>query len=262
MTGPTPVVLLIADISGYTDFVRLHRVSLSHATETVTRLLRTLVRRSRPPLRVAELEGDAVFFYAPAWDGDLARAAAAVKRQIPELFRAFGKEVEALARVRSCPCDACCQAERLELKQVVHAGTVELERIGRFEKLFGLDVILVHRMLKNSVPARRYLMMTEEAYAAFGEFFGRRWEERSETFEGIGEVPTRVFYPEEIDAIPTDGSYDRSREHGRLGATAWKLLMQLRTLLRLYRTGDRKGRAVGRGASPGVPTAGGAAGGG
>lgn len=38
------------------------------------------------------------------------------------------------------------------------------QRIGRTEKLVGVDVIAVHRMLKNDVPASEYLLMSEPLY--------------------------------------------------------------------------------------------------
>ena len=62
--GTTQGILLVSDISGYTDFVRQHTRSASHARQITVRLLRAIVSASSPPLSVAELEGDAVFFYA------------------------------------------------------------------------------------------------------------------------------------------------------------------------------------------------------
>ena len=48
---------------------------------------------------------------------------------------------EALQQVKACVCEACTNVGQLRLKQVVHYGEVAVEKIDRFEKLFGLDVI-------------------------------------------------------------------------------------------------------------------------
>ena len=55
--------LLLADISGYTSFVT--QTELEHAEEILTSLIEEIVGQTRAPLKVLELEGDAVFSYAP-----------------------------------------------------------------------------------------------------------------------------------------------------------------------------------------------------
>ncbi len=193
-TSPN-TILLIADISGYTRFMKQHAIAISHAKQIIVRLLTVLMKTAQPPLKVVELEGDAVFFYAPSNGSALEVVAQKVKNQLLEFFAAFRKELHAIDSLRTCACDACTHIHDLQLKQVVHAGVVEVDRIGRFEKLFGLDVILVHRMLKNSVQANEYVMMSEPAYTRVGDFFGLTPQRSKEIFEGVGEVETLVFYP-------------------------------------------------------------------
>jgi hypothetical protein len=53
---------LIADITGYTTY--LSESELEHARQTLTDLLELVVEQTRPPLIVAQLEGDAVLSYA------------------------------------------------------------------------------------------------------------------------------------------------------------------------------------------------------
>ncbi len=104
-------ILLVSDISGYTDFVRQHTRSASHARQITVRLLKTIVSAASPPLSVAELEGDAVFFYALGSEEELPRLAKQVKGQIPRLFRAFAKELKVLSSAASadprCGCTTC-----------------------------------------------------------------------------------------------------------------------------------------------------------
>jgi Protein of unknown function (DUF2652) len=79
----TRALLLVADISGFTNFMKLHAVSTSHAQQIIVRLLKAIMNVAQPPLKVAEIEGDAVFFYAPWGEESLSRTASLVKAQIP-----------------------------------------------------------------------------------------------------------------------------------------------------------------------------------
>lgn len=198
MSDSPNTILLIADISGYTRFMKQHSVSVSHAKQIIVRLLRKLMQAAKPPLRVAELEGDAVFFYARPAKKDVHKVAEQIKTQVMDLFDAFTKELKEIDSLRTCSCYACDHVHDLQLKQVMHAGDVEMEKIEQFEKLFGLDVILVHRMLKNSVPASEYVMMTVPMYYCLKDFYGLQPERRTESFEGIGEMETLVFYPHQM----------------------------------------------------------------
>jgi hypothetical protein len=58
--------LILADISGYTHFVKMHRASILHAEEIVTELMEAVINAAGPPLILNKLEGDAAFLYAPA----------------------------------------------------------------------------------------------------------------------------------------------------------------------------------------------------
>jgi hypothetical protein len=197
MAADTKAILLVADISGFTKFMKLHAISTSHAKQIIVRLLKTLMKTSKPPLKVAELEGDAVFFYALSSKEDLKKTAEKVKAQVIEFFSTFNKELAILSKMHACVCDACTRVSDLKLKQVIHEGEVEIEKIAQFEKLFGLDVIVVHRMLKNSVPSHEYVMMTHPVFKSFVDFYGLNPEHRTEDFEGVGNVETLVFYPSE-----------------------------------------------------------------
>ena len=231
--GTTQGILLVSDISGYTDFVRQHTRSASHARHITVRLLKAIVSASSPPLSVAELEGDAVFFYALGSEEELPEVASQVKDQIPRLFRAFAKELKVLSEGPKCSCDACAGVAALRLKQVVHAGEVAVEKIGRFEKLFGLAVIIVHRMLKNSVPEREYLMVSESAFSNFGDFFGLEPEGRVVELEGIGEHRMMVFYAGQLASLQEqlDDEEGPTPDPSLFQVLSWKLGLTVRTLL-------------------------------
>jgi class 3 adenylate cyclase len=198
MNKKTHAILLVADISGYTQFMNMHKVSMNHAMQIVVRLLKSLIKASAAPLEVAQLEGDAVFFYAPCSENDVGKTAELVKKQLIELHNSFTKELELMRNMNVCNCDACTRTGDLRLKQIVHAGEVDVEIINNFKQIFGLAVIVLHRLLKNSVPSHQYILMTEVAYSSLPDFYGQRPELHKERVEGIGEVNTVVFYPENI----------------------------------------------------------------
>ena len=231
--GTTQGILLVSDISGYTEFVRRHTRSASHARQITVRLLKAIVSASRPPLSVAELEGDAVFFYALGSEEELPKLAKQVKDQIPLLFRAFARELTILSSGPSCSCDACSGIGALRLKQVVHAGEVAVEKMGRFEKLFGLPVIIVHKMLKNSVPAREYVMLTEPAFSTFDDFFDLEPERRLVDLEGIGERKMMVFYAQQLATVQDELEKTEGPTPGPtpFQILRWKLGLWARTLL-------------------------------
>ena len=60
-------LLLLADIVGYTKFMRLHRINLAHSQDITQRLLESMVD-AVPSLRLVEIEGDAVCM-RPSWRG-------------------------------------------------------------------------------------------------------------------------------------------------------------------------------------------------
>ena len=63
-------------------------------------------------------------------------------------------------------CDGCKQAGELKIKLVGHLGDVAVQRVKHLTEFAGVDVILVHRMLKNDVPLPEYLLMTDPVYGA------------------------------------------------------------------------------------------------
>ncbi|HXG00220.1 MAG TPA: DUF2652 domain-containing protein, partial [Bacteroidota bacterium] len=198
MSSSPNTILLIADISGYTRFMKQHAISIGHAKQIIVRLLKALIKAARPPLKVAELEGDAVFLYVQTSDAAIEATAQQVKEQVVNFFRTFKAELREIDALRTCSCDACVHLPDLQLKQVLHVGRVEIERIGRFEKLFGLDVILVHRLLKNSVRANEYVMMTRPMFDCMKDFYGLTPVLYNDLLEGVGRVETLVFHPHQL----------------------------------------------------------------
>jgi hypothetical protein len=184
-------LLVIADIGGYTKFMRVHRINLAHAQYIVAQLLEAVIDGAEPRLELAKLEGDAAFFYALLPEGrskkddvaDLGKIVASIRRAF------LAKRIE-LETDRVCTCDSCVQAGQLKLKFVAHVGEVAFQKVKRYTELAGVDVIFVHRLLKNSVPIAEYTLMSEPVFQRVDETFRQHSVASTEDLEGLGSVPT------------------------------------------------------------------------
>lgn len=157
----------LADISGYTGFVRHRALSLQHAEMIVTELMSGIIDAVESPWRVNKLEGDAALVYAelpsPADDREVEAAIGSLSR----LFDAFDRMRARLTEDRkNCGCGACTDLGQLRLKVLGHRGQLVIKQVRQFEELAGDDVILLHRLAKNDVPAHEYLLLTEPVMQA------------------------------------------------------------------------------------------------
>lgn len=188
MNPPESSCLLIADISGYTSY--LAGVELDHAQDILADLMGTVVTSLRPTFRLAKLEGDAAFVAAPADKVDGSMVLDTVER----CYFGFRRRRRDVRQATSCECDACVRIPDLNLKFVVHTGLVARQRMAGLEELVGRDVIVVHRLLKNTVVestgTEAYVLFSEAATASLAlepEALGMR--RHLESYEHIGEVP-------------------------------------------------------------------------
>jgi hypothetical protein len=227
-----PALLVIADIGGYTRFMRVHRINLAHAQYVIGRLLEATIDGAGR-WKLAKLEGDAAFFYAKL-PADGALDGARLRDQLVAIRRAFVDRRARLVADRVCSCDACMQSGKLTLKFVAHAGQVELQKIKRLTELCGVDVILVHRLLKNTVPISEYVLMSEEVTRALSAA-GVEPDpaEIEEELEGLGRV--RTYYVELDRLAPVATERPRSGVLARIWAS---LRMNIKSLP--YFVGARK----------------------
>ncbi|TSC33479.1 DUF2652 domain-containing protein [Corallococcus sp. Z5C101001] len=189
-------LLLIADIGGYTRFMRQHRFGLAHAQDTVARLLEAVIDASGR-FKLAKLEGDAAFFYAVSDD------ATPVARQVADIRRAFLARREELVVDRMCQCDGCMQVGALTLKFVAHAGGVAFQKVKHLTELAGVDVILVHRMLKNDVPVSEYVLMTDTVHEQLDPALRQLSLSLEHDFEGMGRTATHyIDLGTLVDTVP------------------------------------------------------------
>jgi hypothetical protein len=150
-------VLVLADISGFTEFVTA--TELEHGPQIIAALLEAVIRRLSPPLEIQEVEGDAVFAVGP--DGAVVPPARLLD-VLDEAFVAFRNLRREMEADDSCSCGACASVASLDLKIVAHHGRFLRQLVGGHGQLAGVDVILAHRLLKNGLERKRaYLLLTE-----------------------------------------------------------------------------------------------------
>ena len=191
LAKPEAACSLIADISGYTSFVA--GVELDHAQDIIADLMATVVKGLRPPFRVAKFEGDAVFAYALADKVD----GSSLQDAVESAYFGFRKRLRTIKQATTCTCNACAEMQRLDLKFACHQGEFIRQRLAGREELAGRDVILIHRLLKNTVSER----LGGHAYALYSDAciranaidpLAQGLLAHVETIDVIGEVPCWV----------------------------------------------------------------------
>ncbi len=100
-------LLFIPDISGFTKFVQTTEVE--HSQHVISELLEVLISANTQELKLAEIEGDALFFYK---EGELT-SQERLLAQIETMFTAFYGHLKLLEKNRICPCNACASAPKL-----------------------------------------------------------------------------------------------------------------------------------------------------
>lgn len=191
------VFLIIADISGYTRFMVEHRLCLVHGQIIISELTKAIIKQVEIPLEISKLEGDAVFLYAVADDPNSREdLSGQIGGKLRRFLEAFSDKLQELSQSNICTCEACQNMGLLNLKIVVHYGRALLYQLGQFQELAGVDVIIVHRLLKNSVPAKQYILMTEAAFRGLQAALDFPMTPGVETYDEIGPVKTMVYLPE------------------------------------------------------------------
>jgi uncharacterized protein YndB with AHSA1/START domain len=262
MIQAEPVCLLIADISGYTEY--LAGVEIDHAQDILADLIGTVVTSLRPTFRLAKLEGDAAFCFSPAEkvDGSL------LLDTIERCYFSFRRRRRDVRQATSCECNACLRIPTLNLKFVAHHGKVIRQKVAGREELLGSDVIVVHRLLKNDVvdalglsayaaltanltaemgidPPRLNMARLTEAYEHVGAIeiwvhdLERRWQEE-EARQRVFVSPADASYSLELDLdAPPQVVWDFLTTPGR--RLGWQGLMGTTGIEQQPTNGGRRG---------------------
>lgn len=195
-----PALLFVPDISGFTQFVQA--TEIAHSRHIIEELLEKLIEANDIGLQVSEVEGDAILFYR---FGD-PPTAEEFFQQVQKTFAAFHSHLRLYETQRICQCGACVSAHDLTLKIVAHYGHITQSHIKDHVKLFGQDVIMVHRLLKNDIPLHEYALFTEALAHQWPQVITPAWAQREEgsqeydvggiSYGYVSLVPLRQLIPE------------------------------------------------------------------
>ena len=179
---------IITDISGYTEY--LTRSELDHAHGILQTLFDTQLAAIQPPFLLSGFRGDAIFMYVP--ETSFIQPQSLVEA-LENFYIVFMSTLEQMQYNTSCTCRACKNMGMLDLKMCIHYGEYLLQKLADREELLGADVIVPHRMLKNSVIEKTGV----HSYALFSDAAAQKLNLReycgmiiphSEAYEHLGEV--------------------------------------------------------------------------
>ncbi|WP_270728910.1 DUF2652 domain-containing protein [Shimia sp. Alg240-R146] len=182
--------LLIADITGYTQF--LTSSEMDHANPILQSLLGVLLEQIGDPLNFWKTEGDAVLAYSTRQDFPSGETFLTI---CETMYNAFTHRRQDIIANTTCPCQACANVGKLDLKIIAHHGRFDEMQLGPTKDISGPDVILVHRMTKTDVTERTgigsYALFSEAAAKAMN--ISDIMEPFSQDFEHFGEVKMKVY---------------------------------------------------------------------
>jgi len=180
--------LVIADISGYTKF--LTSTELEHADGILRQIFETLLPKFSLPLKVSNLQGDAIFAYVS--DNDLASGQYMVDFA-ERIYCLFCQTRDRIKINSDCPCKACAGVGDLDLKILIHHGDFASQDIGDRRELAGPAVITAFRLLKNETAKAQgtnaYALITQTALNELDldKYFAAA-PRHTETYEHLGEI--------------------------------------------------------------------------
>ncbi len=202
-------LIFIPDISGFTEFVT--QTEISHSNHIIKELLEEIIDNNSLNFEISEIEGDAVLFYKM---GDPPKVEKIIE-QAKKIFLAFHTHLKIIERDNICQCGACQTASNLSLKFVTHFGEINEVNVQNFKKLMGSDVILAHRLLKNNIEEKEYLLLTENYLNNFDtdSFGSEEWieiKDCSNDYENFGEVKSKFISLKKLLSQITESSLKSS----------------------------------------------------
>ena len=199
--------MVIVDISGYTSFIKAHsnskksnfikkiidKINDGHGEHIISDLLETVINELDGTLTINKLEGDAALFYS--LPSNSKEFSIQLINKLLKSIDLFNKRINELLFVQSCPCSPCNEMVNLKLKCFVHYGDFLIKKIRTFEEIAGENVIILHRLMKNSILANEYILFTEQASKVSSIEILENLEKRKEKIDDFGKLDINVFYP-------------------------------------------------------------------
>lgn len=190
---------VLADIGGYTQF--LTGVGIEHGKEITGHPLNSLLKCNRGRWKVANVEGDCLFFYREGREPD-----DEILDHLRALYQDFCERTSDIAARSTCDCGACSRTSELSLKFIAHAGEYDTHKVGRREELIGPDVVVAHRLLKNSVSLPEYALLSGDN-RRLDSATGLPVSEGRDHYEDVGEVRYTI-----VDLEPVRREFEERRQ--------------------------------------------------
>jgi len=183
--------LVIGDVTGFTAYFA--QTELEHSQEVLAELLELILDHFQPVLRLAKLEGDAVFAHAPA---ERVTRGELLIEILESTYVAFRDKVNQIVYRTTCECNACRAIPMLDLKFMLHYGSYVQQDVMGSHELVGSDVNLLHRLTKNHVAEetgwKAYALFTMAALNQM-QIEPEDMHTQSEEYEHLGQVQVCVL---------------------------------------------------------------------
>ena len=204
MATPVPaddILFFIPDIGGFTKFIA--ETEIQHSQHIIQELLEILVDANTLGMKVGEFEGDAVLFYRNGAPPSLEQ----LVQQARKMYLDFHSHLKKMELGRICQCGACAGVGSIALKMVAHFGSAGTMQVKNQQKFIGKDIIIAHRLLKNSVAELEYLLVSQPTLSRIdGNSQLDAFANGSDAYDNLGTIAYRVKslgeYQDEVKVDP------------------------------------------------------------
>ena len=160
---------------------------IDHNAFIISKLIECIIENNDIDFTVSEIEGDAVLFYKIGHPVDWKQ----MITQCLKIYNEFHHKLEMLEKQATCRCPACAELSKLTLKFVIHYGEIKEVQISNFKKASGTDMIIAHRLLKNSIDNDEYILVSRNFWKYTGNNnndLGLEWIQSNETYPNVGKI--------------------------------------------------------------------------
>jgi hypothetical protein len=152
-----PVFFCIPDITGFTKFVT-STDDPEFANIVISSVLNKVANANILEMDIAEIEGDAIFFYKTGRLPSVKKVA----KQCQLIYDTFNATIADFQQSDPDLYTKYLSNNQLGIKIVIHHGHITHTKINGHTKLMGEDVILAHKLLKNSIQEPCYILLTNK----------------------------------------------------------------------------------------------------
>ncbi len=187
--GLKPAFFCVPDITGFTKFIAT--ADIRFTKNLIPSLLRKLIAANILKMRIGEIEGDAIFFYKTGRLPPVGKVA----EQCKIIYQTFSDFISSVEQTDPENYNLYLSDKQLGLKIIIHHGYISTANIKGRIKLLGTDVILAHKLLKNSIEDCSYILLTDKYLSKIKDsqnldqwFNWEKLHTGMEVYEYMGEV--------------------------------------------------------------------------